>query len=113
MAEPAQIGPYQILARIASGGMGTVYHAFHTEANREIALKVLRTDRSDDPDFIKRFEREANIMAELRHPNIVRVYQAGFIDEGLLGAIYFIEMEYLPGGRFGILNVPSLPVTAK
>ena len=99
MAEPAQIGPYQILARIASGGMGTVYHALHTEANREIALKVLRTDRSDDPDFIKRFEREANIMAELRHPNIVRVYQAGFIDEGLLGAIYFIEMEYLPGGN--------------
>lgn len=87
------------MARIASGGMGTVYHAFHTEANREVALKVLRTDRSDDPDFIKRFAREANIMAELRHPNIARVYQAGFIDEGLLGAIYFIEMEYLAGGN--------------
>ena len=79
--------------------MGTVYHASHTEANREVALKVLRTDRSDDPDFIKRFEREANIMAELRHPNIARVYQAGFIDEGILGAIYFIEMEYLAGGN--------------
>jgi len=99
MAEPTQIGPYQILARIASGGMGTVYHALHTEANREIALKVLRTDRSDDPDFIKRFEREANIMAELRHPNIAQVFQAGFIDEGILGAVYFIEMEYLPGGN--------------
>ena len=94
MADPQQIGPYQILARIASGGMGTVYRAQNTQANREVALKVLRSDRSDDPDFVRRFEREAEVMAELRHPNIAQVFEVGHIDD-----YYFIEMEYLPGGN--------------
>ncbi len=94
MADPQQIGPYQILARIASGGMGTVYRATNTAAGREIALKVLRSDRSDDPDFVRRFEREAEVMAELRHPNIAQVFEVGHIDD-----YYFIEMEFLPGGN--------------
>jgi serine/threonine-protein kinase len=94
MADPRIIGPYQILARIASGGMGTVYHAYNPIEKREVALKVLRGDRSDDATFIKRFQREAAIMAELQHPNIARVYEVGHID-----GYYFIEMEYLPGGN--------------
>ena len=94
MADPQQIGPYQILARIASGGMGTVYRAYNAFAAREVALKVLRSDRSDDPDFVRRFEREADIMAELRHPNIAQVYEVGHVDD-----YYFIEMEYMPGGN--------------
>jgi len=94
MADLQSLGDYEILKRIATGGMGTVYLARHTGTRREVALKVLSAQMSEDPEFVARFQREAQATAALRHPHIVQVYDTGAID----GQRY-IAMEYLSGGN--------------
>ncbi|MGH2697216.1 MAG: hypothetical protein ACRDIW_09515, partial [Actinomycetota bacterium] len=73
MIETTVDGRYQILARIAAGGMGEVYRAHDPVLDREVALKMLHTSLADDPGFIERFRREARSAAMLGHPNIVAV----------------------------------------
>ncbi|NJM41202.1 MAG: serine/threonine protein kinase [Anaerolineae bacterium] len=88
-----QIGDYEILNRIAHGGMGTVFLATHKGLRRHVALKVLSPQVNQDQEFIARFRREAHVIASLDHPHIVRVHDAGCAEN-----YYFIAMEYLNYG---------------
>lgn len=83
---------YKIIKSIGEGGMANVYLAWDTILEREVAVKVLRGDLSDDEKFVRRFEREANSASSLRHPNIVEMYDVGE-DNGK----YFIVMEFING----------------
>ena len=88
------IASYHILAEIASGGQATVYRARHTVLQREVALKVLHPHLLTAPDFVDKFAREAQLLAQLKHPNIVEVYDA---NRDAATGLYFIAMEFLPG----------------
>jgi serine/threonine protein kinase len=90
------IGRYHIIEALGEGGMATVYKAFDTRLERNVAIKVIRTDLFGTTvlnRMLKRFEREAKVLAKLSHPNIVKVLDYGEHD----GAPYLV-MEYLPGG---------------
>jgi len=92
MIETTIDGRYQILARVAAGGMGEVYRARDPVLDREVALKMLHTSLADDPGFIDRFRREARSAAMLSHPNIVAVH-----DWGETQGTYFMVMEFVRG----------------
>ena len=81
-----------IIKSIGEGGMANVYLAYDTILEREVAVKILRGDLSEDEKFVRRFQREANSASSLKHPNIVEVYDVGE-DNGK----YFIVMEYING----------------
>jgi eukaryotic-like serine/threonine-protein kinase len=85
-------GRYQIVARIASGGMGEVYRAHDPVLDREVAIKILHTKLADDAGFIDRFRREARSAGMLSHPNIVAVH-----DWGETAGTYFMVMEFIRG----------------
>jgi serine/threonine-protein kinase len=89
---PVSIGEYTGLELIARGGMGEIYKANHPTLNRTLAVKLLSPHFKDDPDFNKRFAREAKMMAQLKHPNIVNIYDYGEQD-----GLPFIVMDYLTG----------------
>jgi serine/threonine protein kinase/Flp pilus assembly protein TadD len=88
----AQLGQYTILARIGAGGMGEVYRARDTRLNRDVAIKVLPSFFSNDPDRLRRFEQEARAAAALNHPNILAVFQMGTYE----GSPYLVS-ELLEG----------------
>src|SRR6202790_1812733 len=69
-----QLGPYEILAPIGAGGMGEVYRARDTRLKRDVALKVLPDSFASDPERMARFQREAEVLASLNHPNIAQIY---------------------------------------
>src|ERR1700728_3501174 len=85
-------GRYAVTARIAHGGMATVYLATDTRLDREVALKVMHAELARDDDFVRRFIGEAKSVARLSHPNIVGVY-----DQGADGQYLYLAMEYVPG----------------
>ena len=68
------VGPYQIVEQLGSGGMATVFKAYHANLDRYVAIKVLHPAFKQDPSFLSRFQREARIVAKLQHPAIVPVY---------------------------------------
>lgn len=72
--EGEKIGPYTILNQLGQGGMATVYKAHHPDLNRYVAIKVMHQTFLEDPTFLARFQREAQIVAGLEHPNIVPIY---------------------------------------
>jgi serine/threonine protein kinase len=74
LAAGSKLGPYEILAPIGAGGMGEVYRARDTKLKRDVALKVLPEAFARDPDRTARFQREAEVLASLNHPNIAHVY---------------------------------------
>ena len=90
---PIQFGKYQILEELGRGGFGIVYKAKDTVLNRLVAIKVLHPNLVNDPSFLVRFKQEAQIAAQLDHPNLVPVYDFGQ-EEGR----YYIAMGYMPGG---------------
>ena len=69
-----RLGPYEIAAQIGAGGMGEVYRATDTNLKRQVAIKVLPASVSADPDRLARFQREAEVLAALNHPNIAAIY---------------------------------------
>ena len=83
---------YDIVKSIGEGGMANVYLAQDTILDRKVAIKVLRGDLSADDKFIRRFEREAQSVSNLSHPNIVEVYDVGVEDGN-----HYIVMEYIAG----------------
>jgi len=70
----ARLGPYEIVAGIGAGGMGEVYRARDTRLNRDVAIKILPDSFAADPERIARFQREAQVLASLNHPNIAQIY---------------------------------------
>src|SRR5262245_42124699 len=76
----SRIGPYQVQGSLGQGGMGAVYRARDTKLGRDVALKVLPDEFSRDSDRLARFEREAQVLASLNHPNIGQIY--GVEDSG-------------------------------
>src|SRR5271166_3880047 len=69
-----KLGPHEILAPIGAGGMGEVYRARDTKLKRDVALKVLPEAFARDPERMARFQREAEVLASLNHPNIAAIY---------------------------------------
>ena len=69
-----RLGPYVVTAQIGQGGMGEVYGATDTNLKRTVAIKVLPEDVAGDPDRLARFQREAEVLAALNHPNIAQIY---------------------------------------
>ncbi|MEM9382494.1 MAG: serine/threonine-protein kinase, partial [Planctomycetota bacterium] len=92
---PATIGPYRIVGRLGSGGMGTVYEAVQERPKRTVALKVLQPALMT-PAMLRRFEWEAEILARLDHPGIAKVFEAGTADTGHGPQPYF-AMELVRG----------------
>ena len=68
------VGPYRVIEQLGSGGMATVFKAYHPSLDRYIAIKVLHAAFKADPQFFERFQREARIVAKLEHPHIIPVY---------------------------------------
>ena len=83
---------YEIIARIARGGMATVYEAVDARLDRTVAIKVMHRSLAEDPDFVTRFRREARAAARLSHPCVVAVYDQGEADD-----LPYLVMEYVPG----------------
>jgi serine/threonine-protein kinase len=74
IAPGENVGPYRVIEQLGSGGMATVYKAYHPALDRYVALKVLHAAIKADPQFFERFQREARIVAKLEHPHIIPVY---------------------------------------
>lgn len=92
LSRGSKIGPYLVLEELGSGGMGHVYRAIHEGLSREVALKVLLSDRPRDAGALERFRREARTLARIRHHNIVMIYD--LIDRD---ADPVIVMEFVNG----------------
>jgi serine/threonine protein kinase len=74
LAPGHHLGPYEILSKLGAGGIGEVYKARDSKLNREVAIKVLPAALSNDPDYLARFQREAQSLAALHHPNIATIF---------------------------------------
>ncbi len=87
-----RLGPYEITAKLGEGGMGEVYRATDSRLKREVAIKVLPPAFTEDKERLARFEREAQLLAQLNHPNIAQIY-------GLetSGTTHALVMELVPG----------------
>jgi eukaryotic-like serine/threonine-protein kinase len=96
LAPGQQIGHYEIKERIGAGGMGEVWRALDKNLDRDVAIKVLPTEFSADPDRIQRFEREARTISRLKHSNIIAIHDiVNVTDEH--GALRFIVTELVEG----------------
>src|SRR6188472_139117 len=110
-----RIGPYTITSAVGKGGMGEVFRARDTRLNRDVAIKVLPELFSGDPDRLARFQREAQVLASLNHPNIAHVH--GLEESGGTRALVmeFVEGRTLAdvidstGGR-GVPVADALPI---
>jgi serine/threonine protein kinase len=100
LAPGAQLGPYQISSLLGTGGMGEVYRAHDPKLKREVAIKVLPQHTASDPDRRARFEREAQSIAALNHPNIVTIYSVEEAD-----GVLFLTMELVEGQPLDALIV--------
>ena len=74
LAAGTKLGPYEILTPLGAGGMGEVYRARDTRLNRTVAIKVLPAAFANDAERMARFQREAQLLASLNHPNIAAIY---------------------------------------
>ena len=70
----SRLGPYEVTALLGEGGMGQVYRATDTNLKRQVAIKVLPASLAGDADRLARFQREAEVLAALNHPNIAAIY---------------------------------------
>ena len=101
-----KLGPYEIQSPVGAGGMGEVYRARDSRLDREVAIKVLPTHLSQNPDLRARFEREAKAISGLQHPNICVLYDVGRQD-----GVDYLVMEYLEGETLAarLMRKPMTP----
>ena len=92
LAQGTRLGPYEILASVGAGGMGEVYRARDTRLDRTVAVKVLPSHLSDNPEIRQRFDREARTISSLSHPHICALHDVGHQD-----GIDYLVMEFLEG----------------
>ena len=83
---------YELLGKIGTGGMAVVYRAYDTSLDRTVAIKLLRDEYADDPEFARRFQKEAQAVARMSHQNIVNIYDYGESD-----GVAYLVMEYVEG----------------
>ena len=100
------LGIYQVEELLGRGGMAEVYKAHHPELDRDVAIKILHPHRTDDPNFIERFRREAKMAATLRHPHIVQVYDFAVTEDGL----YYMVLEYIDGQSLSLYLEENAPL---
>lgn len=104
-----RIGDYEILAKIGQGGIAEIYKGFQLSLQREVAIKVLNPQYAQESEIVRRFEREAVVIAKLNHPNIVHC-----IDKGVQGGRCYFVMEFVDGSDFkAMMRDPSVDLTAK
>lgn len=102
-------GKYFIEKKLGQGGMGSVYLATDPLLNRKVALKVISAAAAGSQELIERFQREAQAVAKLKHPNIVQVYEAG-----LAGQEHYIALEYIDGAPLdGLIKSRAAVLTPK
>lgn len=100
-----RLGQYEIIDEIGMGGMATVYRAFQSSINRNVAIKVLPTQFARDENFVKRFHAEAQAIAALEHVHILPLY-----DFGTQGGHTYMAMRYITGGTLeDIMGQPTAP----
>ena len=92
LSSGSRLGPFEILAPLGAGGMGEVYRARDSRLGREVAVKVLSSEFSADPDRRRRFEQEARSASALNHPNIITIHEIGSSDSTV-----YIAMELVHG----------------
>lgn len=104
---------YRLIRLIATGGMGQVWEATDQRLNRRVAVKVLKSEFSSDPEFLERFRFEARTTAQLNHPGIAGIYDYGEIQDGTGDSLAYLIMELVNGeplnavlSRVGRLAVP-------
>lgn len=102
-----RLGKYEIHAELGRGGMGIVYRGYDPTLRRPVAIKVLPPQFTYDAQFVQRFQQEAILAANLRHPNIVTIY-----DVGQEADVYYIVMEYLEGTTLEGLLTQQGPLSA-
>src|SRR6188768_1469086 len=101
-----RIGQYEIGAQLGAGGMGEVYKARDTRLQRQVAIKILPAAFAADPDRLARFEREAQVLASLNHPNIAQIY--GVEEKAGVSALV---MELVDGPTLAAVIAQHRPVT--
>ena len=89
------VGPYRIVEQLGQGGMATVFKAYHANLDRYVAIKALHPAFNQDPNFEARFQREAQVVAKLEHPNIVPVYDYAEHDKRPYLIMKFVEGDTL------------------
>src|SRR5579859_5462236 len=100
-----QLGPYEIIEELGRGGSARVYRAYQEALRRYVAIKILINDSEDRLGFVRRFEREAAVVAQLSHPNIVAVYDSGEHEE-----LVYLVMQCVTGGTLRQRLGQPLPV---
>ncbi|HSE42921.1 MAG TPA: WD40 repeat domain-containing serine/threonine protein kinase, partial [Acidobacteriota bacterium] len=101
-----KLGPYEAVSLLGSGGMGEVYLAKDHRLGRDVAIKILPADFTQNPDRVKRFQQEARAASSLNHPNIITIYDVGQLDSDL-----YIVMEYIEGKTLReLLDAGPLPL---
>src|SRR5687768_9067228 len=95
LAPCTRLGTYEVIAPLGAGGMGEVYRAHDTNLRRDVAIKVLPAAVSHDPDRLARFEREAQAVAALSHPNILAIHDFGVADGVTYAVAELLEGETL------------------
>src|SRR5437667_10200962 len=96
--EPRHLGKYELRERLARGGQGEVWKAFDPQLRRYVAIKQLHANLQSDPDFASRFEREAQFIASLHHPNIVQIHDFQLVHspDSDISTAYMV-MDYIEG----------------
>ncbi len=95
---PKRLGKYELQERLGRGGMGEVWKALDTQLHRYVAIKFLHSDLQNDPNFSARFQREAQVIASLHHPNIVQLYDFQVSQPSTAeNAICYMVMNYVEG----------------
>src|SRR6266849_2477869 len=92
---PERLGSFEVLTIVGRGGMGEVYRARDTKLKREVAIKILPEEFSRDPDRVARFQREAEVLASLNHPNIAAIYDLQEAEGSRFLVLEFVEGETL------------------
>src|SRR6267143_5705799 len=90
-----QLGSHEITALLGKGGMGEVYRARDTKLKREVAIKILPEEFSQDSDRVSRFQREAEVLASLNHPNIAMIYDLEEANDTRFLVLELVEGETL------------------
>ena len=103
---PRRFGDFEIIERLGRGGFGTVYKALDTTlGGRIVALKILNADLASDPDWVRRFGREASIAANMDHPNIPVIHRFGEV-----GGRHYIAMRFVPGQTLAAVSRDEGPM---